>query len=183
MDIHKNPWKITSSELKYENNWISVTHHQGVNPAGNPGIYGVVHFKHLAVGVLPLDEEMNTYLVGQYRFPLNRFSWELPEGGGTFGEDPLDTARRELLEETGLVAREWEVLTRLDTSNSVTDESAIVFLARGLEQQESTPEETEQLLVRKVPFEEAYRMVKDFEITDSLSVAAIQQLKLQLLGH
>ncbi|RAJ73669.1 ADP-ribose pyrophosphatase YjhB (NUDIX family) [Chitinophaga dinghuensis] len=183
MDIHKNPWKITSSELKYENNWIRITHHEGMNPAGNPGIYGVVHFKNLAVGVLPLDDEMNTYLVGQYRFPLNRFSWEIPEGGGALGEDPLDAARRELLEETGLIAREWEVLTRLDTSNSVTDEMAIIFLARGLEQQESTPEETEQLLVRKVPFEEAYRMVKDFEITDSLSVAAIQQLKLQLLGH
>ncbi|WP_240155108.1 NUDIX hydrolase [Chitinophaga sp. Cy-1792] len=181
--MHNNPWKIHSSETKYDNNWISITHHEGLNPAGNAGIYGVVHFKNIAVGVIALDEEMNTYLVGQYRFPLGRFSWEIPEGGGALDEDPLDAARRELLEETGLIAKEYELLVKLDTSNSVTDETAVIYLAQGLEQGVSTPEETEQLTVKKVPFEEAYRMVRDYEITDSLSVAAIQRLKLKLLGY
>ncbi|WP_143307479.1 NUDIX domain-containing protein [Chitinophaga vietnamensis] len=183
MDINKNPWKIHSSETKYDNNWIRLDHHEGLNPAGNAGIYGVVHFKNIAVGVVALDEEMNTYLVGQYRFPLERFTWEIPEGGGPLGEDPLATAQRELLEETGLVARHWELLVKLDTSNSVTDETAVVFLAQGLEQRSAEPEETEQLIVKKVPFEEAWRMVKHHEITDSLSVAAIQRLKLMQLGY
>jgi 8-oxo-dGDP phosphatase len=178
MDTTKNPWTIHSREARYDNNWISVWHHEGLNPAGSAGIYGVVHFKNLAIGVVALDEEMNIYLVGQYRFPLQRFSWEIPEGGGPLGGDPLDSAKRELLEETGLVATHWEVITRMDLSNSVSDEEGVVFLARGLEQREAEPEDTEQLLVKKVPFEEAYRMVKDFEITDSLSVAAIQKVKL-----
>ncbi|MFY0255374.1 NUDIX domain-containing protein [Chitinophaga sp. 30R24] len=178
MDITKNPWIIHSREMRYENNWISVWHHEGTNPAGGPGIYGVVHFKNQAVGVVALDEDMNIFLVGQYRFPLNRFSWEIPEGGGPLGEAALDTAKRELLEETGLVATQWEEIIRIALSNSVSDEEGVVFLARGLEQRTAEPEETEQLIIRKVPFEEAYRMVNDFEITDSLSVAAIQKVKL-----
>lgn len=178
MDTTKNPWTIHSRETRYDNNWISVWHHDVLNPAGGPGIYGVVHFKNLAIGVVALDDDMNIYLVGQYRFPLQRFSWEIPEGGGPHGEDPLEGAKRELLEETGLVAAHWEVITRIDLSNSVSDEEGVVFLARGLEQREAEPEETEQLYIKKVPFEEAYQMVKDFEITDSLSVAAIQKVKL-----
>ncbi|PSL48270.1 NUDIX domain-containing protein [Chitinophaga niastensis] len=178
MDLTKNPWTIHSSETRYDNNWISVLHHEGLNPAGGAGIYGVVHFKNLAVGVVALDDDMQIYLVGQFRFPLNRFSWEIPEGGGPLGEDPLDTAKRELLEETGLVASHWEVITRLDMSNSVSDETGIVYLARGLEQRMAEPEETEQLIVKKISFEDAYRMVNNFDITDSLSVAAIQKVKL-----
>lgn len=179
MDTTKNPWTIHSRDLRYDNNWISVWHHEGLNPAGSAGIYGVVHFKNLAVGVVALDDDMNIYLVGQYRFPLKRFSWEIPEGGAPLGlESALDTAKRELLEETGLVAAHWEEITRLDMSNSVSDEEGVVFLARGLEQRAAEPEETEQLIIKKVPFEEAYRMLSNFEITDSLSVAAIQKVKL-----
>jgi 8-oxo-dGTP pyrophosphatase MutT (NUDIX family) len=178
MDTTKNPWTIHSRESRYDNNWISVWHHEGLNPAGGAGIYGVVHFKNMAIGVVALDEDMNIYLVGQYRFPLQRFTWEIPEGGGPLGTDPLDSAKRELLEETGLVAANWEIITRIDLSNSVSDEEGVVFLATGLEQRMAEPEETEQLLIKKVPFEEAYRMVNDFEITDSLSVAAIQKVKL-----
>ena len=181
MDTTNNPWTIHSRETKYDNNWISVWHHEGLNPAGGEGIYGVVHFKNLAVGVVALDDDINIYLVGQYRFPLKRFSWEIPEGGGPLGEAALDTAKRELLEETGLVASRWDEITRMALSNSVSDEEGVVFLARGLEQRTAEPEETEQLIVKKVPFEEAYRMVNNFEITDSLSVAAIQ--KVRLMGY
>ncbi|MGF7075678.1 NUDIX domain-containing protein [Mucilaginibacter sp. R-33] len=174
-----NPWKITSQKDIYDNPWINVTEYQVINPAGNPGIYGKVHYKNLAIGVLPLDEELNTYLVGQYRFPLNQYSWEMPEGGGPEGTDPLDSAKRELLEETGLKASRWTEIQRLHLSNSVSDELSILYLARGLEQFESEPEETEQLIIKKVPFAEMYRMVCNGEITDAMTVAAV--LKVQLL--
>lgn len=174
-----NPWKITSQKDIYDNPWINVTEYQVINPAGNPGIYGKVHYKNLAIGVLPLDEELNTYLVGQYRFPLNQYSWEMPEGGGPEGTDPLESAKRELLEETGLKASRWTEIQRLHLSNSVSDELSILYLARGLEQFEAEPEETEQLIIKKVPFAEMYRMVCNGEITDAMTVAAV--LKVQLL--
>ncbi|XHR95625.1 NUDIX domain-containing protein [Mucilaginibacter sp. UC70_90] len=174
-----NPWKITSQKNIYDNSWINVTEYQVINPAGNPGIYGKVHYKNLAIGVLPLDEELNTYLVGQYRFTLNQYSWEMPEGGGPEGTDPLDSAKRELLEETGLKASRWTEIQRLHLSNSVSDELSILYLARGLEQFEAEPEETEQLIIKKVPFAEMYRMVCNSEITDAMTVAAV--LKVQLL--
>jgi 8-oxo-dGTP pyrophosphatase MutT (NUDIX family) len=174
-----NPWKITSQKNIYDNSWINVTEYQVINPAGNPGIYGKVHYKNLAIGVLPLDDELNTYLVGQYRFPLNQYSWEMPEGGGPEGSDPLESAKRELLEETGLKASQWTEIQRLHLSNSVSDELSILYLARGLEQFEAEPEETEQLIIKKVPFAEMYRMVCNGEITDAMTVAAV--LKVQLL--
>ena len=174
-----NPWKITSQKNIYDNPWINVTEYQVINPAGNPGIYGKLHYKNLAIGVLLLDDELNTYLVGQYRFPLNQYSWEMPEGGGPEGTDPLESAKRELLEETGLKASQWTEIQRLHLSNSVSDELSILYLARGLEQFEAEPEETEQLIIKKVPFAEMYRMVGDGEITDAMTVAAV--LKVQLL--
>ncbi|HJT73423.1 MAG TPA: NUDIX hydrolase [Chitinophaga sp.] len=181
MDLHHNPWTILSSEQKYDNKWIQVTEHQVLNPSGGKGIYGVVHFKNAAVGVIALDEQNNTYLVGQFRFPLEQFSWEIPEGGGAEGEDTLEAAKRELLEETGLVARSWVPIVKMHLSNSVCDEAGIIYLARELEQRAAEPEETEQLVTKKVSFEEAYQMVKRYEITDSLSVAAIQKVKLMML--
>ncbi|SEO63685.1 8-oxo-dGTP pyrophosphatase MutT, NUDIX family [Mucilaginibacter gossypiicola] len=174
-----NPWKITSQKNIYDNPWINLTEYQVINPSGNPGIYGKIHFKNMAIGVLPLDADLNTYLVGQFRFALNQYSWEMPEGGGPEGTDPLESAKRELLEETGLKASEWTEIQRLHLSNSVSDELSILYLARGLEQFEAEPEETEQLIVKKVPFTEIYRMVCDGEITDSMTVAAV--LKVQLL--
>jgi len=174
-----NPWKITSQKNIYDNPWINLTEFQVINPAGNPGIYGRVHYKNLAIGVLPLDAELNTYLVGQFRFVLNQYSWEMPEGGGPEGTDPLESAKRELLEETGLKASQWTEIQRLHLSNSVSDELSILYLARGLEQFEAEPEETEQLIIKKVPFAEMYRMVCDGEITDAMTVAAV--LKVQLL--
>ncbi|RYZ94570.1 MAG: NUDIX hydrolase, partial [Sphingobacteriaceae bacterium] len=158
-DITHNPWQIIADEVKYDNSWINITEYQVINPSGNPGIYGKVHFKNLAMGILALDTDMNTYIVGQYRFPLNQYSWEIPEGGGLMGADPLDSAKRELLEETGLLAGEWTEMLRLHLSNSVSDELAIVYLARNLEQHDAQPEDTEQLIIKKIPFEEAYQMV------------------------
>ncbi len=144
-----NPWKITSEKEIYDNPWINVTEYQVINPSGNPGIYGQVHYKNIAIGILPLDKDLNTYLVGQYRFTLKQYSWELPEGGGIIGVDPLESAKRELLEETGLKASQWTEIQRMHLSNSVSDELCILYIARGLEQHEAEPEDTEQLIVKK----------------------------------
>ncbi len=178
-----NPWKTLSSEKIYENLWISLTEHQVINPGGGSGIYGEVHFKNLAIGIIPLDEENNTWLVGQYRFPLKQYSWEIPEGGGLLNNDSLLSAQRELLEETGIKAEEWIEIQKIHLSNSVSDELGIIYLARQLSFGESSPEESEDLIVRKVPFETAYQMVLNGEITDSLSVAAILKLKIMFLTN
>src|ERR1700760_4120628 len=130
----ENPWQIISEKVVYDNPWIGVTEYQVINPSGNPGIYGKVHFKNFAIGIVPLDAEMNTYLVGQYRFVLNQYSWEIPEGGGPFTADPLDSAKRELLEETGLKAFILTEIQRMHLSNSVTDELCIIYLAQDLQQ-------------------------------------------------
>jgi 8-oxo-dGTP pyrophosphatase MutT (NUDIX family) len=179
----ENPWKITSEKEIYDNPWINLTEYQVINPSGKPGIYGKVHFKNYAVGVLPLDEDMNTYLVGQYRFALGQYSWEMPEGGGPLNDEPLASAKRELLEETGLKASNWSELIRMHLSNSVSDELSIIYLARGLEQFDAEPEETEQLIVRKLPFEEVYQMVCKGLITDSMTVAAVLKLRLLLIEN
>ena len=176
-----NPWQVLAAKQVYDNNWIQVTEYDVINPNGGKGIYGKVHFKNLAIGVVVLDEEMNTWLVGQFRFPLNEYSWEIPEGGGALNVDPLDSAKRELLEETGLVADNWQLILKMHLSNSVSDEHALLYLARGLEQHAPMPEETEQLIVKKLPFEQAWQMVQQGLITDAMSVAAIQQVKLMLM--
>ncbi len=174
----KNPWKTLNSELKFETPWIKVVKHDVLNPAGNPGLYGVVNFQNLAIGVLPLDEEYNTWLVGQWRYPLNEYHWEIPEGGGKLGVDPLENAKRELKEETGIEAQNWQYLCKLALSNSATDEVAHIFVAQNLSFGESEPEESEDLQVRKLPFLEAYQLVMDNIITDAMSVAAILKAKL-----
>ncbi len=181
MDENVNPWTILSQQQVYDNPWIGVTEFDVLNPSGGKGIYGKVHFKNLAVGILALDEEGYTWLVGQYRFPLDAYSWEIPEGGGDPALPPVESARRELLEETGLVAAQWTPLLEMHLSNSVSDEKAFLFLARHLEQREAQPEETEQLVVRRYPFEEVVQMVENGLITDSMSVAAILKVKLMLV--
>lgn len=177
VDQTKNPWKILSEKKIYENPWIGLNEYQVINPGGGKGIYGKVHFQNLAIGILALDEDYNTWLVGQYRFPLNQFSWEIPEGGGPLEEDPLKSAQRELLEETGISAASWVEIQRMHLSNSVSDELAIIYLARDLSFGESNPEETEQLTIKKIQFDEAFNMVMSGEITDSMSVAAILKVK------
>ena len=181
MDTATNPWKILHSRPVYENNWIGVTEFDVINPGGGKGIYGKVHFKNIAVGAIALDEAFNTYLVGQYRFPIDQYSWEIPEGGGDPSEDPLASAQRELLEETGLVAGHWEKILTMHLSNSISDEITMLYLARKLEQRTPMPEETEELVIRKLPFEEAYQMVVRGEITDAMSVATIQKVRLMIL--
>ena len=180
MNDHKNPWTILNKKEIYENPWIQLTEFQVINPKGGEGIYGKVHYKHLAVGVIPLDENWNTWLVGQYRFPLGQYSWEIPEGGGRMDEDPVEAAKRELKEETGLVAKSWKKILTMHLSNSVSDELSVIYLARELEEQLATPEETEELLVKKLPFDEVFGMVESGMITDAMSVAAIQQIKIMI---
>ncbi len=179
-DINANPWKIVSQETIYDNPWINVTQYNVLNPAQKPGIYGKVHYKNVAIGIIPIDERGYTYLVGQYRFPLNAYSWEIPEGGSPHHEDPLEGARRELLEETGLIADEWTLIQAMHLSNSVSDEYALIYVARQLRQSVAAPEETEQLNIKHIPFEEAYQMVEQGVITDSMSVAGILKLKIML---
>ncbi len=177
----ENPWAVRGQALKYENPWIRVDEFAVTDPSGRPGIYGTVHFKNLAIGILPIDDEGNTYLVGQYRFPLKQYSWEIPEGGGQLTVPPLDGAKRELAEETGLVAATWEKLLEMHLSNSVCDEWGVVYLAKGLRLGTAHPDPDEALVVKKVPFEEAYQRVLSGEITDSLSVAGILRAKILLL--
>jgi 8-oxo-dGTP pyrophosphatase MutT (NUDIX family) len=181
MNIPDNPWKILDQKQIYQNPWIELTEYQVINPSGGRGIYGKVHFKHLAVGVVPLDDDWNTWLVGQYRFTLDQYSWEIPEGGGRMDEDPLEAAKRELKEETGLFATEWKQILAMHLSNSVCDEAAVIYLATNLSIGNAAPEETEELLLKKLPFDEAVRMVEAGQITDAMSVAAIQKVRLMII--
>ena len=173
----KNPWKKLSSKIIYDNPWIKVREDQVLNPSGKPGIYGTIHFKNQAVGVVPYEDGF-VWMVGQYRYPLDSYSWEIPEGGGLWDENPLDTAKRELQEETGLQADRYEKLLEMHISNSVTDEWGIVYLAQGLTEGEAHPEEDEDIRVEKMSLEKVYEEVEAGKITDSLTVAAIYKLML-----
>jgi 8-oxo-dGTP pyrophosphatase MutT (NUDIX family) len=177
-----NPWKTLSASEVYDNPWIRLTEYQVLNPSGKPGIYGKVHFKNLAIGIVAIDDEGCMGLVGQYRYTIDCYSWEIPEGGGKLDTDPLHSAQRELLEETGLKAGHWEVLLRMHLSNSVTDEYCIVFLATDLQQFAAEPEETEQLRYLKLPLSEVWLRVKSGEITDAITVAAVQAMMLRKAG-
>ncbi len=172
-DGHANPWQTLSSNIAYDNKWIQVTHRDVLNPSGGPGIYGVVHFKNTAIGILPLDEQLNTWIVGQYRYTIGQYTWEIPEGGGPIGTPILASAERELLEETGMTAKKWTPLVEIHTSNSVTDEYGMAFVAQELSFGTAQPEETEDLRIRCLPFAELVDMVLCGEITDSLSMIAI----------
>jgi ADP-ribose pyrophosphatase len=174
----KNPWQTLKSEVKFETAWIKVTKHDVLNPAGKPGIYGSVSFKNLAIGILPLDKDLNTWLVGQWRYPLNKYSWEIIEGGGPLDIEPVESAKRELKEEAGIIANKYTLLCNMHTSNSVTDEYCYIYLAQELELDTAEPEETEDLQIKKVPFQKAYEMVMNGEITDSLSMVGILKAKI-----
>jgi 8-oxo-dGTP pyrophosphatase MutT (NUDIX family) len=168
-----NPWTTLSSRPVYENPWISVREDQVLRPDGKGGIYGVVHFKNRAVGVLPVDEEGRVWLVGQHRYPLDAYSWEIPEGGSPESETPEATALRELREETGLIAGQLELVATSHLSNSVSDEMAYIYRATELIEGPHEPEGCERIEVRRVGWDEAWQMLRRGEITDSMSVIAL----------
>ena len=178
MAQRRGPWQVVSRQQVYDNRWIRLTHHEVINPADQPGIYGTIHFKNQGIGVVPVDAEMHTYLVGQYRFPLDAYSWEIPEGGGLVGTDPQAAAARELAEETGLRAARWQKMVEGDLSNSVTDEQFVGFLAWNLEQGAAAPEPSEELQVRRLPLVDAFAMVEAGEIRDALSILTLQAIEL-----
>ena len=168
-----NPWKTLSTRLAFENPWFAVTVHDTIAPDGSRPVYGKISFRNVAVAVIPVDEEDHTWLVGQWRFPLGHYSWELPMGGSPLDTDPLESARRELKEETGLSAAHWERILKVHTSNSITDEAGIVYVARGLTPGEPEFDETEQLEIRRLPVDEALAMTLDGRITDVISIAGL----------
>jgi len=177
----RNPWKTHESRVMYDNPWIQVTQHEVTHPDGSPGMYGVVHMKNVATGVIPIDAEGYTWLVGQWRYSLNAYSWEIPEGGGDLAANPVEAAKRELREETGLVAERWELLQKVHTSNSVTDEVGYIYLATGISRRgEPNPEPSEELALHRVPFTEAVEMVHRGEITDAISVAGLLRAERRL---
>jgi 8-oxo-dGTP pyrophosphatase MutT (NUDIX family) len=169
----ENPWQTLETRAIYENAWIGVREDQVVRPDGKAGIYGVVSMRNRAIAILPIHDDETVTLVGQFRYTVDEYSWEIPEGGGAFDETPLAAAQRELREETGLVAENWTEFGRAHLSNSVTDEAAFIFLATGLEQREAQPEGTELLEIRRWPFAKVLSMAQHGEITDSMSLIAI----------
>ena len=178
MERDGNPWRQLTRRTTYANPWLTVWEDDVVRPDGARGIYGIVHFAHRAVGVVPLDRHGRVLLVGQWRYALDAWSWEIPEGGARPDEDPLEAAKRELAEETGYSAADWREIARAYLSNSVTDEEAFVWVARGLEAGAASPEGTERLELRWVDFDEALAMCRDRRITDALSILGIQGLAL-----
>ena len=183
-DPRKNPWQTLRSEVKFENPWIRVVWNDVINPNGGQGEYTVVQFQNQAVSVIPLDVENHTWLVGQYRYATDSYEWEIPAGGAPLGETTLDCAKRELLEETGLLAARWELISSdVQLSNSVTDECAYTYLARDLTHSESAPEETESLQLRRLPLEEAFRMAVEGEIRDAFSIVGLLRLQQQLAAR
>jgi ADP-ribose pyrophosphatase len=176
----RNPWETLSAEVKYDNPWIRVEEHQVINPAGNQGIYGTVSFKNRAVAIVPIFANGDIVLVGQFRYPLQEYHWELPMGGAPEGESELMCAQRELKEETGFSARNWQLIMTLHLSNSITQEQGFSYIATDLQDGEMALEETEDITVKRLPFEEVFQQVMSGEITDAMTVASI--MKVRLLG-
>ena len=166
-------WETLNAKQVYDNPWISVEHHDVITPTGKLGIYGKVKFKNLAIGIIPIDDQDNTWIVGQYRYTLGTYSWEIPMGGGPLSDDPLSSAKRELQEETGITADSWQHVMTIHTSNCVTDEVGHIYVAKGLHYGRTNFDDTEDLQIRKLPLTQAIEMVMAGEITDSISIAGL----------
>lgn len=177
MNMNSSPWKTHSTRQVYENAWITVHEDQVTTPANTPGIYGKISMKNKAIGIIPVDDLGYTWLVGQYRYTIDEYSWEIPMGGGRKDEPVLEAAKRELIEETGLIANKWKKMNRVHTSNSVTDEEGWIFVATQLQQKDARPDETEDLELLRVSIDEAVKMAKDGRITDAISIIGLLQLK------
>ena len=175
--MRRGPWQVLATQTRFETPWIRIDAHEVISPSGNPAQYGTVHFKAHAFGIIPIDDAGRTVIVGQHRFPLDRYCWEIVEGGGR-ADAPLQSAARELAEETGLRAGSYLELLRADMSNSVTDECATAYVAWDLRQGEASPDETEVLTLRWLTFGELLALALEGQITDCLSLAAIFKLKL-----
>jgi 8-oxo-dGTP pyrophosphatase MutT (NUDIX family) len=176
MNRNDNPWVTLSVRKVYGNRWLDLWEEHCLDPSGKPALYGKVSFHSKAVGIIPIAENGDTWLVGQHRYCLNQYSWEIPMGGSPHHLPVLESAQRELREETGLTAKRWEQILFLHTSNSVTDEEGYVFTAEDLDQGEPEFESTENIEIRRLPGREALRMVMDGEITDAISVAGLLKL-------
>lgn len=175
MRAHGRAWTRGPGRLAYDNPWISVTEFNATAPTGRPALYGLVGFKNRALAILALHDDGTVPLVGQNRLPFADYSWEIPEGGGPLAEDPLEGAKRELREETGLVASDWREVLRMQLSNSVTDELAICYIATGLSQADAEPrgDETEDIARVRVSFREALDAALAGHIRDALTVAML----------
>ena len=178
MSTRHNPWQTIKQETIYENPWIRVEHHDVITPVGKPGIYGKVCFKNRAVGIIPVDEQGNTWLVGQYRYTIDQWLWEIPMGGAPLEESPQLAANRELEEETGLRANCMQLIMHLHTSKSVTDEEGHIYLATGLTVGATAFEDTEQIEIKQLPLRDAIAMAQDGRITDIISIAGLLHLAL-----
>jgi 8-oxo-dGTP pyrophosphatase MutT (NUDIX family) len=173
MTPHGRPWRSRASRLVYDNPWISLSEHDAEAPTGHRAPYGVLHFKNLAIAVLPLHDDGTITLVGQHRLPHAGYSWEIPEGGAPLGEEPLDGARRELREEAGLEAAQWREVLRVEMSNSVTDETGVGFIAIGLSEVAAEPDETESFALARIPFRAALDLAVTGALADMLTVAML----------
>jgi 8-oxo-dGTP pyrophosphatase MutT (NUDIX family) len=171
--VEKNPWRTRSSRIAYQNPWIRVREDQVVRPDGGDGIYGVVEIRP-SVGVIAFNEREEVVLVGQWRYPHDRYSWEIPRGGSHEGEaDMLEVAKRELAEEAGVTAQTWEYIGAVDCCNGVVNDVQSLYVAGNLTLVETNPDPEEEIAVVWKPFREAVAMCIDGRITEVSSIAGI----------